>query len=361
MNFPFRLQNAAALLPALKCDALAVTHLTNVRYLCGFSGSAGMLLLLPNEAHFITDFRYRDQAKKQVGEGCKIHIAERGLWREAVKTIKKAGVSRVGFEAQHTSVAAWQEIEKLLKKDAKTVATSLAIENLRLFKDADELDIIRQAVAIADETMQEVLAQLHAGQTEREVATLIENGARARGATGLSFDTIVASGARSALPHGVASDKKLEKGDLVTIDMGAKFEDYCSDMTRTVCLGKSDVRQREIYELTYRAQVEACEAIAPGLGCKAADKIARDIISAAGYKKEFGHGLGHGVGIDIHEAPRLSKLGKGKLAAGQIVTSEPGIYLADFGGVRIEDMLLVTSEGAEILTQTPKPATLLEL
>lgn len=361
MNYSLRLRNARALLPKFKCHALAVTHLTNVRYLCGFSGSAGMLLLLPDAAHFITDFRYRDQAEKQVGDLCNIHIAERGLWREAATILKKAGISRVGFEAQHTSVAAWQEIGKLLGKSSATVATSLAIENLRQIKDADELHIIREAVRIADETMQETLASLRAGQTEREVAQRIENGVKSRGASGLSFETIVASGARGALPHGVASDKALETGDMITIDMGAKFQDYCSDMTRTVCLGKSSERQREIYELTYRAQVAACEAIAPGLGCKAADKVARDVIAAGGFKKEFGHGLGHGVGIDIHEAPRLSKLGKGQLAAGQIVTSEPGIYLADFGGVRIEDMLLVTDTGAEILTQTPKPATLLEL
>lgn len=361
MNYSLRLQTALARLPQLKCDALAVTHLTNVRYECGFTGSAGMLLLMPAGAHFLTDFRYRDQAHQQVGAHCQIHIAERGLWREAAKIAKKAGSARVGFEAQHTSVAAWQEIQKLLGRNAKTVATSLAIENLRLIKDADELAILREAVRIADETMQETLAQLHAGQTEREVAQFIENGARARGASGLSFETIVASGARGALPHGIASDKTLESGDMVTIDMGARFQDYCSDMTRTICLGKSSQKQREIYEITYRAQVAACAAMQPGLSCKAADKIARDLIAQAGYKKEFGHGLGHGIGIDIHEAPRLSKLGQGQLAAGQIVTSEPGIYLQDFGGVRIEDMLLITEAGAEILTQTPKPATLLEL
>ncbi len=361
MNYALRLQNARALLPSLRCDALAITHLTNTRYLCGFSGSAGMLLLLPDTAHFITDFRYREQAKAQVGELCQIHIATRGLWRQAAVICKKNGASRVGFEAQHTSVAAWQEIKKLLGAGAQTVATSLAVENLRLFKDQGELEIIREAVRIADETMQETLSSLRAGQSEIEVARRIEAGVKSRGASGLSFETIVASGGRGALPHGVASDKTLEKGDMITIDMGAKFRDYCSDMTRTVCLGPSNERQREIYELTYRAQVAACEAIAPGLGCKTADKVARDVIEAGGFKKAFGHGLGHGVGIDIHEAPRLSKLGSGKLAAGQIVTSEPGIYLADFGGVRIEDMLLVTDDGAEILTGTLKPATLLEL
>ncbi len=361
MNYSLRLQNLRAQLPFLGCDALAITHLTNVRYLSGFSGSSGMILVTPDAAHFISDFRYRAQAQSQVGDLLKIHIAERGLWRETAKIIKKSGATKIGFEAQHTSVAAWQETQKLLGESCETVAISHAVENLRLLKDKDEVKIIRDAVRIADETMAEVLAQLRAGLSEREVAQLIENGVRARGASGLSFETIVASGTRGALPHGVASDKKLERGDMITIDMGAKFNDYCSDMTRTVCLGKSNEKQREIYEITFRAQVAACEALRPGLGCKAADAVARKIIGDAGYLKEFGHGLGHGVGIDIHEAPRLSKLGSGKLAAGMIVTSEPGIYLAEFGGVRIEDMLLITENGAEILTQTPKPVHLLEL
>ncbi|PQV64939.1 Xaa-Pro aminopeptidase/Xaa-Pro dipeptidase [Abditibacterium utsteinense] len=361
MNYSFRLQNLRVQLSKLKCDALAVTHLTNVRYLCGFSGSSAMILITPDAAHFITDFRYRSQAQAQVGAYLKVHIAERGLWQEAAKILKKNGAARVGFEAQHTSVAAWQEIQKLLGQSMETSATSMAVENLRLIKDEDEVKVIRDAVRIADETLAEVLELLRPGLSEREVALAIEQGVRARGASGLSFDTIVASGARGALPHGVASDKLLKNGDMITIDMGAKFNDYCSDMTRTVCLGKANARQKEIYEITYRAQVAACKAITAGFGCKAADAVARKIISDAGYGKDFGHGLGHGVGIDIHEAPRLAKTGKGNLETGMIVTSEPGIYLAEFGGVRIEDMLLVTPDGAEILTQTPKPATLLEL
>jgi Xaa-Pro aminopeptidase len=361
MNYSRRLQTLRSNLKLLKCDALAVSHGTNVRYLSGFSGSAGMLLVTSDETIFLTDFRYRTQAQNEVGAHARVVIAARGLWREAAKIIKKQGISRVGFEAEHISVATWQEIKKLVEPKSQTIATQRAVENLRLFKDADELAIIRQAVQIADETMAEALELLRPGLSEREVATAIENGVKKRGASGLSFETIVASGTRGALPHGVASDKILETGDMITIDMGARFQNYCSDMTRTVCLGKSNAKQREIYELTWRAQVAASKALQPGLSCKAADTIARQIIDDAGYKGAFGHGLGHGVGIDIHEAPRLSQLGKGTLEAGQIVTSEPGIYLADFGGVRIEDMLFITENGAEVLTKTPKPEKLLEL
>jgi Xaa-Pro aminopeptidase len=361
MNYPLRLQKLQLGLKKLKCDALAVSHLTNVRYLSGFTGTSGMILVTPDAAHFITDFRYRSQAQSQVGAFTAVSIAEQGLWKEAAQLAQQRKLKRIGFEAEHTSVAAWEEIQKLLGSDAKTVALRQAVESLRLIKDEDELIVLREAVRIADEALAEVLEILRPGLSEREVAAALETGMRSRGASGLSFDTIVASGGRGALPHGVASDKILEHGDMVTIDMGARTNDYCSDMTRTVCLGRANDEQKRIYETTYRAQVAACEALKPGLSCKAADAVARKIIDSAGYKGAFGHGLGHGVGIDIHEAPRLAKMGKGHLAAGMVVTCEPGIYIPEIGGVRIEDMLLITESGAEILTKTPKPATLLEL
>lgn len=361
MNYPHRLQNLRSRLKKLKCDALVVSHLTNVRYLCGYTGTSGLVLVFGDTTYFITDFRYRTQAQEQVGGHAKIAIADKGLWKEAARIIKKEKLERVGFESEHTSVASWEEIRKLLEPTASPVSTLRAVEELRLFKEAGELAILREAVKIADDTLAEVLGIMRPGLSEREVAAAIENGIRARGGSGLSFDTIVASGARGALPHGVASDKILEHGDMVTIDMGARYNDYCSDMTRTVCLGRANAEQKKIYEITYRAQVAASDALRPGLGCKEADAIARKIIDDAGYKDNFGHGLGHGVGIDIHEAPRLSRLGKGELKAGMIVTCEPGIYISEFGGVRIEDMLLITDSGAEILTGTPKPAKLLEL
>ncbi len=224
MNYPLRLQTLSQRLKKLKCDALAISHLTNVRYLCGFTGTSGLLLITPHETHFITDFRYRAQAQNQVGGHAEVSIAERGLWKETAKIAHKAGFKRVGFEAEHTCVAAWEEIKKLLEPKSSSVSTRRAVEDLRLFKDADEVAIMRQAAQIADETLAEVLEMLRPGLSESEVAAAIENGVRSRGASGLSFETIVASGTRSALPHGVASDKILEHGDLVTIDMGCPLQ-----------------------------------------------------------------------------------------------------------------------------------------
>ena len=361
MNTSLRLAALRAALKKQAIHALAVTHLTNVRYLCGFTGSSGMLLVSPKHIYFITDFRYAAQAQHQIGDVAEIVIAKHGLWKEAAKIAGKHASHDVGIEAEHMSVATFNQVKALLPKGVHPTATEGVVEALRLAKDEAELSILREAVRIADETFAEALELLKPGISEKAVAAAIESGIKARGGTGTSFDTIVASGMRSALPHGVASDKIIEKGDLVTIDMGARYGGYCSDMTRTVCVGKASKTQKEIYELVYRAQVAAVEALRPGLSCKAADTVARDIIDAAGHKKQFGHGLGHGVGIDIHEAPRLSPLGKGKLHAGMIVTCEPGVYVADFGGVRIEDMLHITNVGAEILTQTPKPAKLLEV
>jgi len=363
MNTSARLDALRAQLAKLKCDALAVSHPTNVRYLTGYSGSSGLVLITRDEPIFFTDFRYQQQAAAQVGAVAKVKIAPQGdgLWKAAMKTIKKRDFKALGFEAQHLSVASFGEIQKMAGKNTQFIATQGAVEKLRAIKSDEELAVIREAVRIADEVMQEALEMLRPGLSELEVAYAIERGIRARGGSGTSFETIVASGARSALPHGVASDKIIEKGDLVTIDMGALYHGYCSDMTRTVCVGKAGKKQREIYGLVYRAQVAACQAIRAGANCKAIDAVARDMISEAGYGDDFGHGLGHGVGVDIHEAPRLAKAGKGSLKAGMVVTSEPGVYLADWGGVRIEDMLVVTDDGADILTQTPKPKRLLEV
>lgn len=360
MNYATRIHNLRAAMGALHLQAFAVTHLTNVRYLSGYTGTAGMLLCLPDTTYFLTDFRYRTQAASQVGDLAHIVIADKGMWKEAAKLLKKHGVERVGFEAEHTSVAAHEDIGRTIAP-TRTVAATGTVEKLRLIKEEDELVIMREAARIADKAFAHALNLLKPGISELEVANQIELKIRELGGQGTSFDTIVASGTRSALPHGVASEKLLEKGDMVTIDMGARFAGYCSDMTRTVCLGKASKRHKEIYALTHRAQVAASAAMRPGFGCKAADAVAREIITEAGYGEYFGHGLGHGVGMDIHEQPRLSKLGKGKLAAGMVVTSEPGIYLPEWGGVRIEDMLVITPEGVEILTGTPKPAKLLEV
>ena len=359
MNYSSRLSALHKKLPKLECDALVVSDLTNARYLCGYTGTSGMIVISESAAFFITDFRYEAQAAAEVPDEYKIVIAEKGLWKEAARLLKNKA-ARIGFESDHLTVAAWRVAGEEFKT-GELVSTLRVVEELREIKDDDELEIIRRAVQVADEALGEVLEALRPGLVEWEVAEMLRTAMRTRGASGPSFTTIVASGARSALPHGVASNKKLENGDLVTIDMGAIVEGYCSDMTRTVCLGKASREQQKIYRTVWHAQTAAVAALRPGLGCKAADAIARKIIEDAGYGKSFGHGLGHGVGLDIHEMPRLSKLGKGKLQRGQIVTCEPGIYIESVGGVRIEDMAFITEAGAEILTATPKPEKLLEL
>jgi Xaa-Pro aminopeptidase len=358
MNYTQRLNNLRAALPGLQCDALVINDLTNVRYSAGYTGTSGMIVVTPKNAWFITDFRYKAQAAQQVPGDYQIAIAEKGLWREAAKLLKKAKASRIAFEAEHTSVAALEDIEKLVNP-AAPVSTKRVVEELRLHKEDAEIAIIQRAVDVIDEVFEYICGVLKPGLTEQEVADELHRQMRLRGASGPSFETIVASGKRGALPHGVASSKQLEYGDMVTIDMGAIVDGYCSDCTRTVVLGKASRKQQQIYQTVWDAQVAAAEALKPGLGCKAADQIARKIIEEAGYEKYFGHGLGHGVGIEIHEQPRLSPLGKGKLAPGMIVTCEPGIYIEDFGGVRIEDMAVITPDGARILTKCAKPRKIL--
>lgn len=360
MDYASRLTKLRHTFKKLKCDAFCVSHGTNVKYLTGFSGTSGMAIITPDAAYFLTDFRYQSQAAQQVPKEYSVVIAKRGLWKEAAKVLKASGAKNIGFEAEHTSVAAHEEIQEFFKP-LQTVSTSKAIENLRLVKDADEMEILRHAIKIADDTFDYICGVLRPGISEIEVASEIENYMKSQGASGTSFDTIVASGVRSALPHGVASSKVLAHGEMVTIDMGARFNGYCSDMTRTVCLGKPTSEQQKIYEIVWRAQRLAAAEFRPGLSCKAADKIARDYISEAGYGEYFGHGLGHGVGMDIHENPRVSFLGKGKLQVGNVVSCEPGIYLENWGGVRIEDLILITPDGGEILCKAPKPRKILIL
>ena len=234
------------------------------------------------------------------------------------------------------------------------VPTSRVVESLRAVKDEGERDAIRKAAAIADRAFERILEELRPGRTEREIALRLEFMMREMGADGASFDIIVASGPRSALPHGVASDRVLEKGDLVTLDFGASYRGYCSDITRTVVLGEPNDAQRRIYETVREAQQAAVDAIRPGMTGKEADRVARDRIKASGYEKYFGHGTGHGLGMEVHEAPRLSPRGEEILEPGMVVTVEPGIYLPEFGGVRIEDDVIVTEDGREVLTQSPK-------
>ncbi len=357
MNLDHRISAVRSKLRRLKADAFLCSGLSNVRYLTDYTGSSGMALISEDGAWFFTDFRYKTQAAEQV-KGYDIIIAKKALSDAAARVARKKNFKRVAFEAAHVTVAAHEEMVKQFK-EVELVSSKKVVERERVVKDAEEIAVIRKAVDIADRAYEHIVGRLKPGRVEREVALEIEEFMIQQGADGLSFDVIVASGVRSALPHGKASLKKLAAGELITFDFGCKVQGYCSDLTRTVCLGKPTREQQKIYRIVLDAQRRAEEAIRADAGCKAVDAAARDYIKEQGYKENFGHGLGHGVGIDIHEAPRLHWRDRGKLKPGHIVTVEPGIYIEGWGGVRIEDMVVVTQNGCQILTKAAKPAKMI--
>jgi Xaa-Pro aminopeptidase len=339
-------------------EALLVTHPMNRRYLTGFTGTAGMVLVTEKDAKLLVDFRYVEQARKQAP-----HLDVVRVGGEPFRTVgglcREWNVSRLAFEQDHLVYARVEKLKSALD-GAEVVPVSNMVEKLRETKDADELDTLRRAARIADEAFTEILKEIRPGLRERDIAFRLEFLMREKGAASSSFDIIVASGPRSALPHGVASDRVLEKGDLVTLDFGAVYEGYCSDITRTIVLGKPNERQREIYEIVLHAQQTALEAVRPGVTGREVDKVARDIITERGYGEQFGHSTGHGIGLEIHEAPTLSVNGETVLQSGMVVTVEPGIYLPGFGGVRIEDDVVVTEQGKEVLTHSPKDLIVIE-
>lgn len=358
MNYTNRLQKLRRAF-SRQCDAVFISHLVNVRYLSGFTGTAGALLITRDAAHFLTDSRYSVQAAQQVPDIYEVHINNKTPWHCLSPLLPKS-VETLAFESEHTSVATAEDVALKLKKIQLLPQREL-VEKLRLIKDDAELAIIQRAAIVADQCFDYICGELRPGLREDEVSLKMETFMREQGASGPSFTFIVASGERSALPHGVASSKALALGDLVTLDIGAIVDGYCSDLTRTVCLGKATAKQKKIYRTVWNAQTKALEAIKASVRCKAVDKVARDIITEAGYGEYFGHGLGHGVGLDIHEQPRLSPLGKGTLKENMVVTCEPGIYIEGWGGVRIEDLIVVGKDGPKVLSHCAKPAKIMEL
>jgi len=358
MNYTNRLQQLRRVLPR-QCDAIFVSHLVNVRYLCGFTGTAGALLITRDNAYFLTDSRYAAQAAQQIPDIYQVQINTKNPWHCLAPLLDKSA-QMLAFEAEHTSVAMAEDAAKKLKK-IELLPMREVVEKLRLIKDEDELTIIQRAANVADACFDYICGELRPGLREDEVSLMMETFMREQGASGPSFTFIVASGERSALPHGVASSKVLSAGDLVTLDIGAIVDGYCSDLTRTVCLGKATAKQKKIYRTVWNAQTQSLQAVKAGARCTAVDRVARDIIADAGYGDYFGHGLGHGVGIDIHEAPRLSPLGKGMLKENMVVTCEPGIYIDGWGGVRIEDLIVVGKDGPKVLSHCAKPAKIMEL
>ena len=354
MQVSARLDRLRALLGGAGCDALVVTNLVNIRYLTGFTGSAATLVVDGDGALLVTDGRYGDQAPSQLaaaGVDARVEITS----SEQSKVLAGAlsGSPRVGLEAPSITWAQARSFEAMSGVDL--VATDGLVESLRLTKDPGELDRMRAAAAIADEALRQVRLLLGEGPAEREFAAELDARIRHLGATGNSFETIVASGPNSALPHARPTGRRIVDGDLVVIDFGAVVDGYCSDMTRTVCVGEPSREQRHLFEVVSEAQRAGVERVADGVAAADIDAACREVIQAAGWAERFTHGTGHGVGLDIHEAPRVGASSTATIGTGQVVTVEPGVYLVDRGeGVRIEDTLVVTAEGRDPLTLTTK-------
>ncbi|KMY43802.1 Xaa-Pro dipeptidase [Bacillus sp. FJAT-27916] len=351
-----KLQRFRENLAAEKIDAMIITNPYNRRYISNFTGTSGIVVISEKEAKFITDFRYTEQAAKQA-VGFEIVKHTGPIENEVAAQLKAMGAKKVGFEQDDLTFALYKTYEGVV--EGELVPLSGFVEKLRLIKTPEEIKILKDAADIADAAFEHILGFIRPGLTEMEVSNELEFFMRKAGATSSSFDTIVASGARSALPHGVASDKVIEKGDFVTLDYGALYKGYISDITRTVAVGEPSDELKKIYGITLEAQVYAMENIKPGLTGKQADALARDIIAAKGYGEYFGHSLGHGIGLEVHEGPGLSFKSDIVLEKGMTVTCEPGIYLPGVGGVRIEDDLLLTEGGNERLTHSTKELIIL--
>ncbi|MEW6051980.1 MAG: Xaa-Pro peptidase family protein [Candidatus Zixiibacteriota bacterium] len=353
-----RINELRAKCRAANLDAIIVTNMEQVRYLTGFSGDSGMLVLSGHGAEFLTDFRFTDQAKKQV-RGARVSIVTGDLYVNLKEVaILKGRNQRVGFCGDHLSVTNRDKLAANLPEALPVNADSLFAE-MGWVKDTAELTNIRKAVEISDTVFRRILELVRPGVRENELAAEMEYQMMMLGSEKPAFDTIVASGYRAAMPHGVASAKRLEKGDFVTFDFGARVNGFVSDITRTVVVGKATPRQKKIYGIVLKAQLAGIRRVRAGVAAKAVDEACRSLIKKAGYGKEFGHGTGHGIGFFIHMGPRVSAISKDKLKPNNVITIEPGIYISGWGGVRIEDDVLVTRTGGKVLNRAPK--NLLEL
>ncbi len=339
-------------------DGLVITYMNQIRYLTGFSGDTAVLIITPTQAELMTDFRFKDQARLQV-KGAKVNITKGDSFTALKEHPLLSGKNaRVGFSGEYLTVSACERLAKHLPNALLTNADS-TLHGLGWVKDRAELAEIKRAVRISDVAFERILAIVKPGVRESEVAAELEYQMVMLGSEKPAFETIVASGFRSAMPHGVASQKKIGHRDFVTIDFGATVNGFVSDCTRTVVIGKASPRQKKIYEIVLRAQLAAIHRVRAGIAAKAVDDAARNVITKAGFGKEFGHGTGHGIGFYIHMGPRVSQLSTDKLIVNNVITIEPGIYISGFGGVRIEDDVVVTRAGCQVLNRAEKK--LLEL
>ena len=344
---------------AAHLDGLLLTGLSNIRYLTGFSGSSALLVVTGRDAVLITDFRYQTQVADEVGDLARVVIEPSSLWTGLWHQLAQmAMVQVIGFETAHIQ---HREFQRLVEAGARWQwrPTSDLVETLRERKDEGEIERIRDAAGVATRALERTLPQVRVGMSELAVAGVLEKALRDEGSEGFPFPSIIASGPRSALPHARSSPRTLESGDFLLMDFGAEVGGYCSDITRTVVMGQADEEQRAVYEVVREANERAARGVRAGMSGRDADAIARHYIERAGFGELFGHSLGHGIGLEVHEAPRLARTAEASLPEGAVVTIEPGVYRPGWGGVRIEDDVVLGADGPHILTEFPRE--LLEL
>lgn len=360
MDVAARVRRLVEQVPRLGIDALLVTHLPNIRYLTGFTGSAAVLVVDREGLTFVTDGRYGDQAHEQLaaaGVDASVRVGRTSAEQREHIVTALFGPTRIGLEADHVSWSRQQELAEWFQGD-QLVATTGVVEALREQKDDGEVARIETAARIADEALAAVRHRLAEGVRERDFAFELEAEMRRRGADGPSFETIVGSGPNGAKPHARPTDRVIGEGELVVLDFGALVDGYHSDMSRTICVGDPTPTQERMLEVVTEAQATGVEAVRDGVAAADVDRACREVIGEAGWADAFVHGTGHGVGLDIHEAPRVASSSDATLVAGHVVTVEPGVYLPEHGGVRVEDTMLVTSNGARVLTESPKHWTI---
>ncbi|MFQ5701421.1 MAG: M24 family metallopeptidase [Acidobacteriota bacterium] len=357
-RFRRRVDDLRSLFSSVEIEALVVSKLENVRYLSGFTGSAGSLRVTESEAGLVTDSRYAEQAAAESPD-FEIDVTSGA---PAVIAATRAAVRRIGFEAGAICYDVWEGLRGVVQDKAGGVLVPCRglVERLRARKDPSELALIKQAVDIASQAFERTLPMVRPGVSEKDLALEIEFRMKMAGAEAVAFDLIVASGPRSSLPHGRASGRKLAAGEFVVFDIGARFEGYHSDMTRTIYTGEPGVKECELYETVLGAQRAAIRAVVPGATAGSVDEAARSVIREKGFGDHFGHGTGHGVGLEVHEAPRVGTSSTERLEPGMVLTIEPGIYLAGEGGVRIEDMIVVEQNTHQVLTSLDKTSWALE-
>lgn len=335
-------------------EAFIVNYGPNRFYLSGFNSSAGVIVITPNSADLIIDFRYYEKAKRVV-KSCNVILTDK-LWQQINDILKARSVKKVYTETRTISLGEFLAFKKNLSgfEVSEDKCQEDYLYSLRAVKSTEELDFMRQAQALTDDGFEYILDYIRQGKTEKAIALELEFYMRKRGSDGIAFDFIVVSGENSSLPHGTPTDRILQNGDFITMDFGARYNGYCADMTRTVALGNVSDKQRLVYDTVLKAQLEALKQIKAGAVCKEIDAVARNIIDNAGFKGCFGHGLGHSVGIEVHESPSFNLRDETKLQSGMVLSVEPGIYLENEFGVRIEDVVCVTDNGYENLTKSPK-------